>query len=516
MVAAAVTAFAALVVLLCVASYHAFIGNSDGATVVLEGQAMSTGNVLLHRWALSLDSFWTVDAPFYLLGVLIAGMRPLLLHLVPAVIAATVVVTGAFLARSGHRGLPGAAAAVTVVAVLGLPGHVLSIYFLQGPLHVGTVLLCLLAFAGLRHGRLGWGWVAAVLLFAAAVLGDFQAIALGMIPAFLAGLVAMARTRSWRGGITTAMAPVAGSLVAGTVRLAAKVLGTFTVARPNPIAPRSQIVPNIGRIATWGAHMLGLGGGVFGSGGVPAPLEAVHAVGVAMVVAGVVVAAMGLVRAVLPWHRPSVDATEQWRLDDLLVLAFLGDLIVFVVLTTGNDATFSRYLTGAAVLGAILAGRAAGRFFDAVDSSSIRRTCGVVGLGVLAAFAAGVALNVAAAAPGAPSLQLGQFLESRHLDRGLGDFWSASITTVETNGSVVVRPVVATQTLRLVRYQRQSAAVWYAGQSFQFLVYDTALPWGNVSLTSAAATFGPVAHTYSVGTYRVLVWDHPLSVLASL
>jgi hypothetical protein len=513
--AAALVGFAALVLLLYSASCHAFIGNSDGATVVLEGQSMSTGNLLLHHWALSLDSFWIIDAPFYMVAVLIAGVRPLLLHLVPAVIAATVVVTGSLLARQGRRGVPGIAAVATVVALLGFPSHVLSVFLLQGPLHVGTVLWCLLAFAGLRHGRLGWGWVAAVLLFAASALGDLQMVALGMVPALIGGVLAMMRRRHWRSGITTAIAPVVGLLLAGTVRLVANALGTFTVARPNPIAPPSQILPNMGRVATWGAHMLGLGGGVFGDGAVPALLEAVHALGVVAVVAGVLVAAIGLIRGVRPGHRLPVDPSEGWRLDDLLVVGFVADLVVFVVLTTGNDANFSRYLTGAVVFAAVLAGRALGQMFDAVESSRIARGCGILGLGVLAAFGAGVAFNVTAAVPDAPYQALGQFLESHHLDRGIGDYWSASITTVATSGSVAVRPVVADPADHLVRYERQSTAAWYVGQSFQFLVYDTALPWGGVTSASAAATFGPIAHTYSVGPYRVLVWGHRLSVSAN-
>ena len=514
MVVAASVGFVGLVVLFYEASLHAFIPNSDGATVILEGQAMSTGNLLLHHWALSLDSFWTVDAPFAMVAVVLGGVRPLLLHLVPAVIAATVVVTGSLLARQGRRGLPGIAAVVTVVALLGLPSHVLSVFFLQGPLHVGTVLWCLLAFAGLRHGRLGWGWVAAVLLFAASALGDFQMVALGMVPALIGGVLAMLRTRRWRGGISTVLAPVAALALAGIVRVVATAFGTFTVAPHNPIAAPSQILPNIGRGATWGAHMLGLGGGVFGYDTAPAPLEAVHVLGVVAVVAGVAVAVVSLVRGVGSGHPVSVDPTESWRLDDLLLVGFVADIGVFLALTTGNDATFSRYLTGAVVFGSVLAGRAVCQLFDTLGSTRMARGCGVLGLGALAVFGAGVGFNVAAAVPVAPDAALGQFLEAHHLDRGIGDYWSASITTVATSGSVAVRPVVRGPADHLVRYERQSTAAWYEGQSFQFLVYDTAQPWGGVSLASARATFGPVSHIYAVGAYRVLVWGHRLSVSA--
>jgi hypothetical protein len=509
---AALAGFVTLVVLLYSASVHAVIGNSDGATVVLQGQSMGAGNLLLHHWSLSLDSFWSVDAIFYTLTVLVTGVRPLVLHLVPALIAAMVIVTGSLMARTGRRGISALASMATVLALLGLPSHVLAVVFLQGPLHVGTVLWCLVAFTGLRHGRLGWGWVMAVALFAAGALGDLQMVALGMVPAIVGGVVAMARTRDYHRGITTAAAPAVGLLVAGVVRLVAGIFGTFSIASSHPAAARLQILRNIGLIATWGGHLLGLGGGRYGYGAVPTPLELVHILGVAAVVAGVVVAAMSLIRGVIPGHRMPTGPAEGWRIDDLLVAAFVADLAVFVVLTSSGDEDFSRYLTAAVVFGSILAGRAVGRVVDGTASPWLRRSGAVLGVGVLSAFGAGVALNVAASAPSRPYNQLGQFLEAHHLDNGIGDYWSASITTVATGESVTIRPVIANPAGRILRYSRQSTADWYSGKSFQFLVYDTALPWGGITPSSASNTFGPIARTYDVGTYRVLVWSHPLTV----
>ena len=236
-------------------------------------------------------------------------------------------------------------------------------FFFQGPLHVGTILFCLLAFAGLRHGRLGWGWAAAVVLLAAGALGDFQTVALGMVPAFVGGIVAMARTRDWRRGMATAAAPVAAGVIAAAVRLATQVFGTFSVASANPIAPSNQVPVNLGLIGTWGSHMLGVGGGDVGTGGVPGPLEAAHVLAIAAVLGGVVVAVVALLRGAAAGSTPR-STDESWRVDDLLVLAFAADLAVFVLFTTSGDQTFSRYLTGGVVFGAILAGRAVGRLVD--------------------------------------------------------------------------------------------------------------------------------------------------------
>lgn len=507
-----VAGFTMLVALLYLTSLHAIAGDSDGATVVLEGQSMISGHLMLHGWALSLDSFWTVDALFYALVELVTGVRSLLLYFVPALIAALVIAMGALLARSGRKGVPGVVAAATVIALLALPSHALASYLLRGPVHVGTALWCLVAFAGLRSGRVGWGWVVAVVAFAAGALGDFQMVALGMIPAFIAGVVAGSRRRNWRAGFPNVSAAGAGLLLAGVLRTLARAVGTFAITTSHPRASAPEISTNLVRIVTWGANMLGVGDGTLGSGGVPAPLQAVHMLGLLAVVSGVVVSMAALVRGVVGGHPAAGDDSEQWRLDDLLVIAFVADLVVFVLLTYGDDPGFLRYLTAAVIFGAVLAGRLTGRLVAAVRSGRVLRAGAVLGAATLAMLGADVGYSIAAPSPSRPFAQLGRFLHSHDLRQGVGDYWSASITTVSSAGSVTLRPVIANLDGRLVRYQRQSAATWYAHKSFQFLVYDTARPWGGVNAASASATFGPVERTYVVGTYRVLVWSHPVSV----
>jgi hypothetical protein len=203
-----------------------------------------------------------------------------------------------------------------------------------------------------------------------------------------------------------------------------------------------------------------------------------------------------------------------WRLDDLLVLAVFADIAVFVALTTSDDPGFLRYLTAAVIFGTVLAGRWVGRLAASAPLAQLwrRGTAPVLAAVVAAAFVAAFAFTLAAPMPRQPASRLGTFLEARQLDVGIGDYWSASITTVATDGVVTVRPVISTRAGSVVRYERQSAASWYARQPFEFLVYDTARPWGGVDARTASVTFGPGARTYAVGPYRVLVWRHALFV----
>jgi hypothetical protein len=505
--------FLVLVAILYVSARHAFAGDSDGATVVLQGHAMSRGDLTLSGWSLSLDSFWSVDAVGYTIVELFTGVRGMLLFLVPALIAASVIVVSAFLARDGRRGIVGVAAAATVVVVLALPSHVLANVFLRGPLHVGTALLCLCAFAGLRSGRFGWGWIAAILCLAAGLLGDFQTAALGIGSVCAAGLVAMLRMRDWRSGVPEVSAAIGALSLAAVVRAGADVVGTFSINTGHPRASWSQMVSNLRHLPTWGANMLGVGGGQLGSGGVPVALEAVHLITLFAFLAGIIAGTVAMVRGAIRGQASPSPASAAWRLEDLLVLAVFADLVIFIVLTTSDDPGFLRYLTAAVIFGTVLAGRWVGRLVSSVPSAlPLRRGAAAICLAVVAAFTAAFGFTLAAPVPTQPSAQLDSFLEARHLVVGIGDYWSASITTVATGGIVTVRPVIATPAGRVVRYERQSAATWYTNQPFEFLAYNTSRPWGGVDANSASLTFGPVARTYAVGPYRVLVWRHPLVV----
>ncbi len=505
-----VVGFAVVVAVLYAAAQHAFAGDSDGATVVLEGQAMGAGHVLLHGWSLSLDSFWSIDAVFYMLVGVITGLHAFALYLVPAAIAALVIVVGGALATDGRRSLSAAAAAATVVALLGLPSHTLSLFFLRGPLHVGTALWCLIAFAGLRSGRFGRGWLMAVVFLAAGILGDFQMVALGVVPVVIAGVVAMLRMRDWRAGMPGVTAGGAAVILAAVVREVADAVGTYSVGTSHPTASLSQMFTNVGHIGTWGAALLGVGNGPFGRGNVPAALQDVHIVGLLVVVSGMATAGVALIRGA--WRGQRSAAASTWNLDDLLVLALVSDLVVFVDLTSTNDPDYTRYLTAAVIFGAVLGGRWVGRITARMATMPWRRCVWAGGVAIVAVFAIALGINVSAPRPAPAFDQLGAFLQAHHLDQGVGDYWSASITTVATDGAVTVRPVITTPGGRVVRYDRQSLASWYAGRSFEFLVYDTARPWGGIQSATATATFGAPTHTYAVGSYRVLVWPHPVAM----
>jgi hypothetical protein len=512
-----------LVVLFYAGSEHSVASTSDNATLVLQGRSLADGNVLLNHWNLSQDSFWTLDVLFNAVGYAVIGIRPALLYLVPAVVATLVVLVGVLIARDNRKTAAAGAGAIAVILVLAFPTSFMASFFLHGGLHIVTALATLLAFYAMRRGRLGWGWVVATVILAAATLGDLQAVPYGTIPMALAGLVGAARLRTWRAAAAPVSAAVASVVLAVIVRLVADAIGTFAMASINPRAPTEQMTKNAVHLFSTVANLLGVRNNAFGTGGVPDWLQTCRDATALVLAACFIVALIRLITGALLGssaraHRSVVwwqSDESGWRLDDMLVIACFGPAAMFVGLTLSTtNFTFGRYLTASVIFVAVLAGRVVGRWYSrATLQHSLR---GIrVGAGALAAAVAlttfaGTGYALAAPVPDQPVTQLMALLDEHGLTHGLGDYWSASITTVQSKGKIEIRPVAVGADNRLTPYDRESDDGWFGG-TFQFVVTDATDPVGTVDGTTTRASWGRAAHIYTSGIYTVRVWSHPIS-----
>jgi hypothetical protein len=296
------------------------------------------------------------------------------------------------------------------------------------------------------------------------------------------------------------------------VREIAQAFGTFSIATGYPRAHAAQLPDNLKHLASWGASLLGHGAlPTISMDNAAGHIDLVRDVEIALFCIGVLAALGALVVGLIRGPATSPVDTVGWRLDDLLLFGVIGDCVLFVAITPNDNGNYARYLTASILYGVILAARMTGRLLDRVPTTP--RTLGTLALAGLLALC-GIAYARDLRVPGAKQtdVALASFLEAAHLHDGLGDYWSSSITTVESNGRVRVRPVIPDKTHRLVRYGRQSSADWYRGVNFTFLVFNLARPWRDVDAATAAATFGSPSATYAVGTYRVLVWNTPVHV----
>src|ERR1019366_6701477 len=187
-----------------------------------------------------------------------------------------------------------------------------------------------------------------------------------------------------------------------------------------------------------------------------------------------------------------------------------GSAVTFVALAV-SGVPGARYLVATVVFASVLSGRIVAQAFERLRPGRMTRAICVVGGAASLCFATGLGCTLAQPVAAQSASTLASFLEAHHLRNGVGGYWAASITTVESRGAVTVRPVLADPDGELGRYMKLSSANWYAGQHFQFLVYETPVYQG-VDSASAVRTWGPPAHTYVVGGYHVLVWSNTFSV----
>ncbi len=503
-------------------SRAANIGDADGATVVLQGQAMAHGNLLLAGWQLSYDGFWSLDAPFYAVATAALGIRPLLLYLVPSLVVALCVVVGA--AAAGERRRPGGAVvgAAVVVAALCLPAHTTAYFLLRGPLHIATALFALAAFVLLRRGRFGLSWLVAVVLVAAGLLGDLQMLGLGTGPMVVGGTVAMLRERRLRPGLPPIAAAAVSGALAWVVRQLTVALGGYRTYAANRAPTAEQVHRNLHHLPQFVERVVGVSAAVYGRGGDPSWLGRAHIVVAAVLALGVLAALVRLLVGVVaggpppgahPKGRLTAAVTSEpwaWRLDDMLVAACVGTLVAFVFLAQTDDPTFARYLTALLIFASVIAGRVCARWWDGSARRAVRSFAGALGAVAVGLLALGVGFTLTATPAAEPDVALSAWLVRHHLTSGLADYFSASLTTVTSGDRVRVRPVVA-EGGRIVSYNKGPLTHWYAGRTFRFLVF-TPFAIGGVDRAAAVTTWGRPAATADVAGYRILVWDHSLTV----
>jgi hypothetical protein len=211
-------------------------------------------------------------------------------------------------------------------------------------------------------------------------------------------------------------------------------------------------------------------------------------------------------------RRDPAGGPELWRLDDLLLIATVSSAAPFVLLAGPNGVDI-HFLSVPVVFASILTGRMVARVWPSLPLGYAVWAVAVVGMAVSLTFAAGLGYALSRPAPTEPTSTLASWLEAHDLRSGISEYWTAAITTVESGGAVDIRPVGIAITGHVRRMGTQSSASWYAGQQFDFYVSDSS-PSGT-DFKTAEWTWGTPSHVYVVGSYRVLVWGHPLRVSPS-
>lgn len=386
--------------------------------------------------------------------------------------------------------------------------------------------------------------VAASALLAWSIIGDPLIEVVGVAPLFFAcalracwiiwsrqgpdpGTGPVTPRRHWSSAgyeLSLAAAALAAIPVAMAGNQVIRGLGGFSMANPwYHLQPLHKIVHGLpiavrSVLALFGADYKG----VTGAGNVAFAL--VHLIGVAVVVAGLVVALWGLLRpfAQLAWPRRFGTAAPGDLVADFLVIAIVANCAAFLLEVPMTNVYAAHEIGPVLAFGAALAGRTLGSRIlgsprDAAASGGppgtrpggrlrARRILLPVFAVCLACYA--VMLGIAAAHRQAPprNVSLAAWLTKHHLTSGLSPYWEASSITVDSGGTITVLSVTDGG-----RHGRLTPQKWETNVQLtahmppaRFVILS---PAEKVRRSAAVKTFGPPAYSYRYGHYTILVWN---------
>ena len=476
--------------------YVAYLGQSrslgtdaDGAGNVLQAWDMLHGNPLLRGWWLSDVSFYTTELPEYMLVELARGLNSGVINAAGAATYTLLITLAALLAKGRATGTTGLLRVLIAGGIMLAPGPSV----LSSPNHTGTQVPLLLSW--LVIDRLGDRWYVPWLVGALLTwveMADQLAIYVGALPVVVVSAIRLYQRRgSWRidAGLLAAAAASVVLAMAGTLLI--RRAGGFVVAPTqvafiaSPQLPHNLSLTAESVLTLFGADFFGLR---------PGPAAAIALLiltGVVLVAWACCIAARRLL-------------AEDGRLVPILFVGITINLAAFALSTLAVDLGSAHELAAVLPFGAVLAGRLLpGRPATTALLPAL--------LAVLVGYA-GVLAYHATRPPRPPTTQaVAAWLTAHHLTAGIGDYWTANITTVATSGRVAVRPVE----LSCGRFSPdawESSQSWYEPPSTAtFLVLPlTGAAGANGTAANAVAQFGAPVRTARIGGYEVLVWNHDL------
>ena len=475
---------------------------SDGASNALQAWDMLRGNLLLRGWQLSDVSFYTTELPQYALIERLRGLSPAVVPAASAMTYTLLVLLAALLAKGRATGRAAIVRCLLAAGIMAAPQAGLGTYVLLGsPDHTGSAVPVLVVFLLLDRARRRWYTAAAAGLgLAWALVADGIVLYTGVLPvlAVAAARFYDGRFRGRAGWRDSRFDLMLAASAGGSVWLARQAL--IEIARHGgfrlwPIVPSLASPSDVGRSFAVTAHglLMLFGADFLGQrAGLAAGLTLAHLTGLALA---------GWALAATVRRLPRADLAAL-----LLAAAIVSTLTAYLLSTRASGLPSTRDITALLPFGAALAGRV---LAAPLTRARLLPALAVVLAGYLVSL--GQLVTRPAAAPQAAAL--GRWLEAHHLTEGLGGYWNANVTTLDTGGRVTVRTVLADGTKITSDYWEVRRDWFNPDRGYaNFIVLVPAPPGFKryPTVASVRATFGQPDRIYYVGAYTIATFSKNL------
>ena len=497
--------------------------SSDGASIVLQAQAMLHGNLLLHNWRVADVTFYTTELPQYALIESVLGLGARVVHLGAAMTYTLLVLLAALLAR-GRRLPPNPprsrggsapprtplARALLAAGIMVAPQLSATQILLLGPDHTGTAVPVLVTWLIIdrvtpdRWKAARWLVPLAVfVLMAWTMIGDSIVLLTCIAPLVLVCLIRACPGLIRRGQRPTSrwyeLSLAGAAAVAGGLGSAApRVISALGGYRQAPVESDTTVVALQHQSwVTLQAVLELFGANVFDA----RPAIEVVFVWAHLVGAILVIWALGLALGRL------------FRFQDLVIPVFAVAIVLnvgfYMFSSHALDILGAREIAAVLPLGAVLAGRMlAEPLLKMTQAARKAKRWLLTALAVVAAGYLGT-LAYGAAQPPAPvtNQPLASWLVAHGLTDGLAAYWQANSTTLASGGRVQVSGVTVAPDGEFVPYEWETDDAGYnpSRHDATFMVADgpAQLAWVQ---SAALRTFGPPQRIYRYDGYTIMVW----------
>jgi len=486
--------------------------SSDGASIVLQAQAMLHGNLLLHNWRVADVTFYTTELPQYALIESVLGLGARVVHLGAAMTYTLLVLLAALLAKGRSRGGAGWARALLAAGIMIAPQLSATQILLLSPDHTGTavpVLVTWLVIDRVTPDR----WKAARWLVPLAVFVLMTWTMIGdsiVLLTCIAPLVLVVLIRSCPGLIRRGERPAsrwyelslagAAAVAAGLGWAAPRVISGLGGYRQAPVESGTTVAALHHQAwVTFQAVLELFGANVYNARpGIEAVFVWLHLVGAILVICALILALGRL-----------------YRFQDLVVSVFAVAIVInvgtYMFSSHALDILGAREIAAVLPLGAVLAGRVlAEPLLNMVQAAGRAEIWVLSALGVVIAAGYLGTLAYGAAQPPAPPANqpLASWLVAHGLTDGLAGYWEANSTTLASGGRVQVSGVTVAPDGELVPYEWETDDTDYnpslRDATFVVAGGPAPLPWVQ---SAALRTFGRPERIYRYDGYTVMVWD---------
>jgi len=486
--------------------------SSDGASIVLQAQAMLHGNLLLHNWRVADVTFYTTELPQYALIESVLGLGARVVHLGAAMTYTLLVLLAALLAKGRSRGGAGWARALLAAGIMIAPQLSATQILLLSPDHTGTavpVLVTWLVIDRVTPDR----WKAARWLVPLAVFVLMTWTMIGdsiVLLTCIAPLVLVVLIRSCPGLIRRGERPAsrwyelslagAAAVAAGLGWAAPRVISGLGGYRQAPVESGTTVAALHHQAwVTFQAVLELFGANVYNARpGIEAVFVWLHLVGAILVICALILALGRL-----------------YRFQDLVVSVFAVAIVInvgtYMFSSHALDILGAREIAAVLPLGAVLAGRVlAEPLLNMVQAAGRAEIWVLSALGVVIAAGYLGTLAYGAAQPPAPPANqpLASWLVAHGLTDGLAGYWEANSTTLASGGRVQVSGVTVAPDGELVPYEWETDDTDYhpslRDATFVVAGGPAPLPWVQ---SAALRTFGHPERIYRYDGYTIMVWD---------